>query len=108
MKLKVKIDELANVELDLDTFDVYKVKIALPGNPHLAEVYKDENASTPMVANDFLNLVGNCGGKGIGIALEEKLSGSKAWICDSDDLDDVEEVNCSLKRENKYVLIQRK
>lgn len=105
MKLKVKIDELANVELDLDVFGNNKVKIALPGNPHPVEVYKDENASTPMTANDFRNHVRKCGDKGVGIVTEENISGSKAWICDSDDLDDVKEVNCSMKREDNCVLI---
>ena len=34
-----------------------------------------------------------------------KLKVKKAWICDSDDLDDVKEVNCSMKREDNCVLI---
>ena len=109
MKLKVVVDYVVKVGPDLGRNDDYPVKIALPGNPNPAVLQESEDDSFPMPAKDFLDYVGKYGTKGIGIAVEENVvSGSKAWICDCNDIEDDEEVHCTVEERSGIVVVNPK
>ena len=109
MKLKVVVDYVVKVGHDFGSNDDYPVKIALSGNPNPAVLQRGEDDSSPMPAKDFLDYVGKCGAKGIGIAVEENVvSGSKAWICDCNDIEDDEEVHCTVEERSGTVVVNMK
>lgn len=109
MKLKIIVDDVTMVCHDLGTNNDYSVKIAIPGNPNPGVLQKKEDDPSLMSAKDFLDYVRKYGTKGIGIGVEENvISGSKAWICDCDDIKDGEEVHCSVEERNGTLIVNQK
>lgn len=109
MKLKIIVDDVVRVGHDLGTNDSYSVKIALLSNPNPAVLQKNEYDSSPMPTKDFLDYVDKCGTKAIGIVVEENIvAGSKAWICDCDDVEDEKEVHCTVEERSGTVVVNLK
>ena len=109
MKQRIVVDDVTKISHDLGTNDDYPVIIALPGNPNPAVLQQNEDDSSPVAAKNFLDYVDKCGTKGIGIAVEENVvSGSKAWICDCDDIEDEEEVHCTVEERSGIVVVNPK
>ena len=106
MKMGIRIDERINIPSDLGTIDNDAVKIVISGSPYSAVLQKSEEDSSPMRARDFLDYVVKCGTQGVGIVVEEDaVFGSKAWICSCDDLEDDEEVNCTIEERDGALVI---
>ena len=106
MKLKIIVDVVTKVDHDMGTNDEYPVKIALLGNPNPAVLQKNKDDSSPMSARDFLDYVDKYGTKGIGIVVEESVvSGSRAWICDCNDIEDEDEVHCTAEERSGTVVV---
>ena len=109
MKLKIIVDDVVRVGHDLGTNDSYSVKIALLSNPNPVVLQKNEYDSSPMPTKDFLDYVDKCGTKAIGIAVEENIAaGSKAWICDCDDIGDEEEAHSTVEEMSGTVVVKLK
>lgn len=109
MKLKIIVDEVMKIGHDLGTNDGYPVKIVLPGNPYPAVLQQNEDDSSPVSAKAFLDNVNKYGTSGIGIVVEENIvAGSKAWICHCNDVEDEEEVHCTVEERSGTVVVNRK
>ena len=109
MKLKIIVDFVTKVSHGLGINDGYPVKIALHGNPNPVVLQKNEDDSSPVSAKDFLDYVDKCETKAIGIVVEENIvAGSKAWICDCNDIEDDEEVHCTVEERSGTVVVDMK